>query len=279
MVDSMNPVLRFFELLIVLLLVVFGTHWSLIRFLDPPADTLESYHVDNLALAGRMQAIIDQNQQLDISVSAIDLQTGQTYDWGEQVSFGSASLGKLITATALLDAIELGRANLNDLAGSTTIQAQLTKMIIESDNAAWHELNKIVGIDQLSTYATSAGLTSYRVTDSVTTSHDLALLLEKLASGKLLNNEHTALLVSLMKDANMQAYIVAATPAGAQTYHKVGYLKDRLLEAAIIKKDGRSIVLVIFSKSKNNYDFSRGAGVFKAFTEAATTSFFTGNSQ
>ena len=276
----MNPVLRFFELLIVLLLVIFGTHWALIRFFDPPADTQTTYYVDNLALTGRIQTIIDQNPHLDISVSAIDLQTGQAYDWGEQGSFGSASLGKLVTATALLDAIEQGKVSLRDPAGSKTVQTQLTNMIIESDNTAWHELNKIVGIDQLSAYATtSVGLASYRATDSVMTSHDLARLLEKLASGKLLNNEHTALLLSLMKDANMQAYIVAATPVGAQTYHKVGYLKDRLLEAAIIKKDGRSIVLVIFSKSKGNYDFSSGAGVFKAFTKAATTSFFAGNSQ
>jgi len=276
----MNPVLRFFELLIVFLLVVFGTHWSLNHFLYPPAATQTTYHVDTLALGNSMRTIINQNQQLDISVSAIDLQTGQTYDWGEPVSFGSASLGKLMTATALLDAVEQDRTNLHDLAGGKTVQAQLTKMIVESDNAAWHELNKIVGIDQLSNYATnSVGLASYKVTDSVTTSHDMAQLLEKLASGKLLNNEHTALLLSLMKNANMQAYIVAATPAGAQTYHKVGYLKDRLLEAAIIKKGDRSIVLVIFSKSKNGYDFSSGARVFKAFTEAAATAFFTGSSQ
>jgi hypothetical protein len=57
-------------------------------------------------------------------------------------------------------------------------------------------------------------------------------------------------------------------------YHKVGYLADRLHDAAIIKRGDRSYVLVIFSKASGNYNFTRGASLFGSITESTLKVFF-----
>jgi beta-lactamase class A len=77
-----------------------------------------------------------------------------------------------------------------------------------------------------------------------------------------------------MQQADMRNYIVAAIPSGTDVYHKVGYLADRLHDAAIIKRGDRSYVLVIFSKSSGAYDYYRGSQVFGEITETSLQAFF-----
>lgn len=209
-----------------------------------------------------------------MSVSVTDLQTGKSYHWGETASYMAASIGKLVTATAFLHKVELGKASLDDMVGGLEAKSQLSKLIIESDNPAWTALNDEVTHEGLQTYARAHGMSGYTADNNSMTSDDIALLLTKLASQKLLDREHTTFLLSLMKQASMRSYIVAAVPDGTDVYHKVGYLQDRLHDAAIIKRGDRSYVLVIFSKAGGNYSFSRGATLFGSLTEATLKAFF-----
>lgn len=233
-----------------------------------------TYVLDEASLNTSIQAILEQNKDLNMSVSIIDLQTHKKYHWGETASYTAASIGKLITATAYLHKVEAGQASLNDALGNTDSRAQLTKLITKSDNVAWDLLNKNITKPVLQEYATSLGLTSYAPENNVMNSDDAALILDKLASYKLLDKEHTDFLLSLMKEADMRAFIVDAIPDGVEVYHKVGYLKDRLHDVAIIKKGDRSFVLAIFSKSVSSYDFTRGADVFGEVTTASVKAFF-----
>ena len=233
-----------------------------------------AYTLDDASLGAEITTLLQQNSGLDTSVSVVDLQTGKSYHWGDDASYTAASIGKLVTATAYLHMVELDQANLDDQVGATTARTALTKLIEESDNTAWHNLNAVITQDGLQRYGGGIGLTSYQAGDNVMTSADAALLLQKLAGQKLLDQEHTGFLLSLMKEASMRAYIVAAIPAGTDVYHKVGYLSDRLHDAAIIKRGDRSYVLVIFSKSYGAYDFSQGSAFFGGITQATLRAFF-----
>jgi hypothetical protein len=76
----------------------------------------------------------------------------------------------------------------------------------------------------------------------------------------------------------MKRYLVAGSPTPETTYHKVGYLSDRLHDAAIIKKGDRSFVLVVFSKASGTYDFSRGASFFSDIASSTSIIFFGSSS-
>jgi beta-lactamase class A len=261
-------------LVAIIVLVLFGfTILNEARTTAQPRDQ-RSYRLDEAALANAINSELAAQPKLDVSVSLVDLQTGRHYHYGDTSSYGSASIGKLVSAAAYLQKIELGQASLDDLVGAKTGRQQLELMITKSDNTAWHDINQLVTADGLKAFTASIGLNSYEPTENLLISDDVAVLLDKLASYQLLTNDHTDLLLSLMEQANMRDYIVAGTPAGAVTYHKVGYLQDRLHEAAIIHKGDRAFALVIFSKSAGMYDFSKGSALFQAITKQTAPIFF-----
>jgi beta-lactamase class A len=238
------------------------------------AGSQATYTVNQPSLDG-IQSVINANTDLDISVSLTDLQTGKTYSYGDTASYDAASLIKLVTAAAYLHEVEQGDASLGDSIGGTTAQDELQLMIVDSDNDAWANMENAIGLDQQQAYAESIGLTSYQVTDNIISSSDVALLLTKLASGKLLDDNDSQLLLGYMQQANYRDYIVAAIPSGVSVYHKVGILDDRLHDAAIIKKGSRSYVLVIMSKADSGtYDYDQGAQLFGDITKDSLQAFF-----
>lgn len=276
----MARLFRYAPALIVISLAATGALWLYGHFgpaqvsarsssLDRSAPSL-----DEAALSSHIQSITSNYKDLEISVSVTDLQSGKTYHWGETAGYTAASLGKVITAAAYLHTVETGQAHLNDDVGDASARQQLTKLIEESDNDAWTALNETLTDGGLQSYARSIGLTNYNPQDNTMTSNDITAVLSKLYQGSLLNKADTTFLLSLLKNANMRDYIVSAVPSGTTVYHKVGYLDDRLNEAAIITRSGRSYVLAIFSKSDDSYDFSEGSQLFTAITRASLTAFF-----
>lgn len=229
--------------------------------------------LDQGALDTSMAAIVRDNPGLNLSISITDLQTDHTSHYGEDAEFMAASIGKLVTATLFLHEVELNTRDLNKLYGRLPASVQLEKLLVESDNQAWQLFNNDLTHDKLNTYAKDIGLKTYNASDNTVTSSDIALLLSKLASGKLLNNEHTDTLLSYLKRATMRAYLVAGTPNDATIYHKTGYLKDRMHDASIITKGDRSFVLVVFSKTVGDYNFERSATVFQAIAKKTSEIF------
>jgi beta-lactamase class A len=232
------------------------------------------YKVNEQPLAD-IQSVITQHSDLDISVAITDLQTGKTYNYGDNSAFTAASVGKLITTATFMNKVEKGTASLRQTVGGFTAQTEIQKMLVESDNTAWKNMEEVVTLSAQQAYAESIGLTSYSATENTVSSADIALLLTKLSSGKLFNDSHTGLILSYMSQANYRGYIVAAIPDGVDVYHKVGLLEDRVHDAAIIKKGNRSYVLVVFTKAKSgSYDFSQAPSLFGTITTDSLQAFF-----
>jgi len=233
-----------------------------------------AYTLNEQGLANAIQAVVTANPQLDLSVSVVDLQTKKTYHYGDAEAYTAASITKLLTATLFLQETETGKTSLTQQVAGVSARTLLERLIVDSDNEAWHALNDVLTHDALKTYASSMDIESYDPDANVIRTDDVALLLGKLAGGQLLNNSNTDLLLGFMSRASMRNYLVAGVPAGAAVYHKTGYLSDRFHDAALVKKGDRSFVLVVFSKTSGSYDFSEGAAVFQGLASSVSSVFF-----
>jgi beta-lactamase class A len=277
----MHTVTRFFSACIIIILLLFGATWwynnhqiagittEVKATSDAKGAASSIPTIDEAALSTAINSILGSKKTLDASVSITDLQTGKTYHYGDDAAYTAASVGKLVTTAAYLHKVELGQLQMTG-----TEKTYIQKMLVNSDNEAWHNLEAILTLDVQQAYGTEIGMTSYHAEDNIMTSDDISVLLTKLARYRLLNNADTDMVLGYLNQANYRNYIVAAVPSGVEVYHKVGFLSDRLHDVAIIKKGDRSYVLSIFSKSSGTYDFSAGSTYFKNITDATLKVFF-----
>ena len=231
--------------------------------------------INQALMASQINQVIN-NSNLEVGVSIIDLANGARYDYGlGDTEYIAASTTKLLSASLFLHDVEQGQASLSQPLDDSTAQAEMQKMIVISDDDAWEAFNDLLGHPALLQYAKSLGMNSYDPDNNTITSDDLALLLERLYQGKLLNSQHTNLLLGYMAQADYTQYIGAVMPAGMKFYHKVGFLDDRVMDAAIIDNGKHPYVLVIFTKdpSGTSYDQTAGLEAFHDITTATLTAF------
>lgn len=229
-------------------------------------------------LNNEVNAIVKQYPRMDIGVSWIDIKTGETGDLGVQDPFVAASTAKLLTAIAFLHDVEDGRDTLSEPVGNRTAQAALEAMIVNSDNDAWHEFNSsVMSHAELATYAASIGFTEYNPDRNTITPGSLAKLMSNLYQKRLIDEEHTNLLLSYMERAKEVEYVSNLAPDGTTVYHKPGYLEDRMHDVAIVDDGERPYVLVIFTKSRTGvYNTTAGADVFTRVAKASFSTFIQG---
>jgi beta-lactamase class A len=235
---------------------------------------IASRPINATTLHAAIERILAANTNLAIGISMIDLTTGQDYSYGESGDFTAASITKLITASMFLHEVEAGNTSLNDTIGDDSAVQHLERLIVESDNDSWQALDAVLTTKGLQAYADSLGLASYEARTNTVSSTDIASLLGRLYQNKLLNTQHTQLLLSYMARASQADYIVAAAPSGAHVYHKAGWLEDRLHDAAIIDDGTHAYALVIFTKSyDDDYDYVAAKPLFASITQAANQAF------
>ncbi len=237
--------------------------------------TKKSAPINQALMASQINQVIN-NSNLEVGVSIIDLTNSQRYDYGlGDTEYIAASTTKLLSASLFLHDVEQGQDSLSQPLGDSTAQAEMQKMIVISDDDAWEDFNNLLGHPALLQYARSLGMNSYDPDNNTITSDDLALLLERLYQGKLLNTQHTNLLLGYMAKADYTQYIGAVIPSGVKFYHKIGFLDDRVMDAAIIDNGRHPYVLVIFTKdpSGDSYNQTEGAEVFHDITTATLTAF------
>lgn len=231
--------------------------------------------LDYTAMDTTIQGVIAANPGMDIGVATVDILTGDTKTYGVEVPFVAASTAKLLTAISFLHDVEQGKHSLQETVSGRTAEAALEALIVDSDNQTWHELNEaVMSHDELAAYARTIGFTNYDPDLNTVTPSSLATLLSNLYQKRLLNEEHTALLLSYMARAKEVDYIISTAPAGTKVYHKPGYLSDRMHDAAILDNGSRPYVLIIFTKSRTAvYDTVAGKAVFTQIAQATYDTF------
>jgi beta-lactamase class A len=227
----------------------------------------------NAVLATQVNAVLQQHNSYQISVSLRDIQTGEAAHYGDAAAFDAASTAKVLTACAYYHLVEQGKASLNAPLGYYNAQFNLESMINDSNNDAWHLLTDTIGVNALENYATSIGL-HYDTDDNTLTSNDVALLLDKLYSGKLLNTADTKQLLSYMQNTNDETLIPAALPSDVTVYHKYGLLDGSLHDASIIVKNGHAYSFVVYTKNTDDSDDSARTAVIHQLTQIVTKQLF-----
>lgn len=213
------------------------------------AETISSTTWQDLESA--MTALLQQHDGLDIAVGLVDINSGTTASYGIKESFHGASTTKVLTAAAYLHDVETGKRTLTEPLSGAPAETHLKRMINRSDNTSWEVLNQAVGYTRLNSYAQANGISSYKYIGNLMSASDEASLLAKLYSRKLLNEQHTSLLLSFMQNTNNETMIPLAIPGGT-LYHKYGQLEDRLHDAAILDYRQQPIAIVIYTKGTSD---------------------------
>ncbi|MDB5185522.1 MAG: beta-lactamase [Candidatus Saccharibacteria bacterium] len=232
--------------------------------------------VDTTAMQAEIDKIIAANPKLQISVATVDINADKQTFQGVDAPYIAASVSKVISAIYYLQGVEKGKHTLDTKIGGSPAGPQIEKMITESDNQSWWNLNDYAGRPKITAYGASIGLQKYDANTNTILTADVALLLKKLYKRELLNEEHTALLLSYMERANKKDFIAASVPTGVKVHHKAGWLDDRSHDAAIIDNGKNPYVLVIFTKgNKATYTEAKSIAVFKPVTTATVNAFIT----
>jgi beta-lactamase class A len=238
----------------------------------PAAPPIDSTKIDTMSNA--INGIINQDSNIDMSVSLIDLNSGQSEHYGDSAAFTAASTTKVITAADVLHQVEAGKESLSETINGSSAEYELQQMIVVSDDNAWNAFRNYLGFPQLQAYGQSIGLTSFQSQPNSVTSNDMALLLEKLWEGKILNNTDTQLVLGYMKQANYRQYIVPAVPSNDTIYHKAGFYEDYVHDEAIITSGSKAFVIVIFTNGNGVYDWEDRAEIMQQITQAALAAYF-----
>jgi beta-lactamase class A len=239
----------------------------------PPAPVQPA--VDVTSMGQTINDIIAQNKGIDMSVNLIDLDNDQAEHYGVDETFQAASTAKIITAEYFLNQVEAGNQSLSETINGNSAEYEMQQMIVVSDDNAWAALNEKLGYDDLQDYADKTfGISDYQAYNNSLSSNDIALSLQMLWQNKLLNSDHTQLLLSYLKLANYRQYIVPAVPADDTIYHKIGLYQDYVNDAAIITHGNQAFVIVIFTDGDGTYNWPARATTMQEITKAALKAYF-----
>lgn len=222
-----------------------------------------------------VNSLIAAHPDENITVSTLDMSDGSALTLGDQGTYTAASTGKLITAVTLLHKVEQGQMSLTQTINGQPVSEMMQKMIVDSDNDSWIALNEYMTHDALHQYMSTLGWTQYDADANTLLPADMARLMQMLYQGKILNRQHTKLLLSLMQQANKREYVVAGIPAGYTVYHKAGWLDGLMHDVVIITDGHQTIVLAVYTfNNTNNGDVPANQELFQSISRAALAAYF-----
>ncbi len=180
-----------------------------------------------------------------IAVDFIDLKNGQEYQFNAQEPFLAASTIKTLVATYALKKIQDGEISEKQPLGDYDLITQVKFMMKVSSNDSWELLNNFFGLGNIERFAHDLGMRQVDLGKNLVSAADLAILLQKLYKGQILNDQYSQLLFSYMQETETEDRIPAGLPHGVKVYHKSGTFADVLHDSGIISGGKRPFVLVV----------------------------------
>lgn len=215
------------------------------------------------ALTAELNTTLLVNQQFAVSI--IDINHDETFGINETTSFHSASVTKVLVATAALQGVESGKYKLTQPLGGSTFKYQLQQMINQSNNNSWDLFNNLIGFNGEQKVADQLGLTGVDMNQTHMTTDAVSQLLLKLYKGEALQTENRDLLFSYMQNTETENRISPSIPKGVTFYHKTGTFNGGVHDAAIVIHSKNPFVLVFFSNDTKGTPWeTRFAGFQKA---------------
>lgn len=197
-----------------------------------------------ILLEGASQALLVNDQ---FAMSVIDINRSEAFGISETASFHSASVTKLLVATAALQGVESGKYSLNQSLGNGTFKYQLQQMINQSNNNSWDLFNNLLSFRGEQKVADQLGLVGVDMTQTHMTTSAVSKLLLKLYKGEALQTKNRDLLFSYMQNTETENRISPSIPSGIAFYHKTGSFGGGIHDAAVVIHPKNPFVLVIFT--------------------------------
>lgn len=175
-------------------------------------------------------------------------------NYNGDVQFTSASTYKLYVSYAMIHDVETGRRNWSSIINSTTWNGCLTKMIINSDNGCPETYINSLGYTKFNQIVSTLGVSSNTVFapyNMRTTASDLAIVLDKIYSGKVMSNDNKNKLIELMKSQAYREGIPSGVGESDQVADKVGFLDALLHDAGIVYSNKGDYSLVIMTNGES----------------------------
>ena len=234
-----HPFVWLLALVVILIVIFYGYHAGERVAPNHPAATQPATAPPTTTDAALNQILSSWASQYSFSssVDVIEL-TGshRVASYNPASSIVPASTYKIYVAYAILHGVEQGKYTLQTTTSDgNTIQTDLNNMILNSDNDAARTLGFLYGWQNIDALLKTQGIDStdlynyvppstLPVGDKHTTAADLALTLQKLYNGQLLNQVDTQLLLGLMERQNYRQRIPAGVPSGITVADKPGWL-------------------------------------------------------
>jgi len=172
-----------------------------------------------------------KDKNLKYSIFIKDLKSDKACCINEKEVVPSASIIKLFVMAKTFQLVSLGELNLSDRISinteervpysiiyvlddrnTYTIRDLITLMIIQSDNTATNQLIHMLGIENINEFIRELGFESTILNrkmmdfdarvlglDNYTTAHDVAMFLELMHKGKLINEAYSNMMIEIMK--------------------------------------------------------------------------------
>lgn len=175
-------------------------------------------------------------------------------NYNGSVQFTSASTYKLWVAYMMVRDVESGRRTWNSRINGTTWDNCFTKMIVNSDNVCPETYLSANGYDKLDQTVAKLGMSGQTVFtpgNMRTSASDLALILQKLYKGELMNEENKNKLYGLMSRQQFRQGIPTGVGDKAVVYDKIGWLDEIVNDAAIVHGGKGDYILVIMTNGES----------------------------
>ncbi len=215
-----------------------------------------------------------------------DLRTGRTWSYQPDRLFPSASLIKVPIMAAVFDKIARGELSLEtrirltgkDRRGgsgslkwaregtSLSVMELLYKMITESDNTAAQMIIDHVGYSYLEHSFRKLGLIYTNITpegmslssgrvarENYTTPREMALLVDRLYFGAMVNRESSQLMLDLMKHNKGRTRLRKSLPMGWEIGHKTGLLRRSCHDAGVVFSPRGDYVIAVLTGDVPSY--------------------------
>lgn len=219
-------------------------------------------------------AILEEAGDYRVGVALADVSGDATRTFGDETAFFAASTAKIITAAAFYHLVEIGEASLDDSLGDYDAAFQIKAMVNNSSNDSWLLLMDAVGHPRLREYAESIGIT-YDPEENLLTAADMAVVLERLYTGELLDEDNTAQLLGFMQDTNNEELIPAGSRSEVTVHHKYGQVDGELHDAALLTYRESTFALVIYTENAGGNVEDDQVQLIRSLTRAVEHALFS----
>ena len=220
-----------------------------------------------------------------------DLSTGRVWEYNPDRLFPSASLIKLPIMASTFEKMKSGEFTLDtqirltrkDRAGGSgslkwvregtnlSVLELIYRMITESDNTATRMLIDYVGINYFQRefqklgliytriYPEGLSLRSGRVArENYTTAREMALLLERIYKGELIDKDASAQMLEFLKHNKSRSRLRKGLPIGWEIGHKTGLLRQSCHDVGIVFSPRGDYIIAVLTNNVPSYSSAKG---------------------